>query len=237
MPKLLHVSDLHFGTPYLPRVGEALQRIAAELPIDGVVVSGDLTQRAKAEQFEAAPEVHRSTSGCAEVDHSGQPRRGALPTVERLSKPYELYRRFIDDRLDQVLDLPGMRLVGLNSTSPRRAISNGRIHLEQLEFCKRAFTDAPNGTRIVVAHHHARAGPRFSPRRNHAQGETGDGGVRGAGRRDDSRRSFTSGIHWELSRLLSGRETEPRNHDRPMRHEHQSAGTWSGKGKELLQRH
>lgn len=162
MPKLLHVSDLHFGTPYLPRVGEALQRIAAELPIDGVVVSGDLTQRAKAEQFEAARKFIDQLPDVPKLIIPGNHDVALYRLWERLSKPYELYRRFIDDRLDQVLDLPGMRLVGLNSTSPRRAISNGRIHLEQLEFCKRAFTDAPNGTaRIVVAHHHFAPAPDF----------------------------------------------------------------------------
>ena len=52
--KILHVSDLHFGPPYLPRVGEALIDIAASIAPDVVVVSGDLTQRAKPEQFEEA---------------------------------------------------------------------------------------------------------------------------------------------------------------------------------------
>jgi 3',5'-cyclic AMP phosphodiesterase CpdA len=46
-------------------------------------------------------------------------------------------------------------IVALNSTAPRRAITNGRIRRRQLALCAQAFTSAPEGaTRIVVTHHH-----------------------------------------------------------------------------------
>ncbi|MCA9205576.1 MAG: metallophosphoesterase, partial [Planctomycetales bacterium] len=51
---ILHISDLHFGPPYVPRVGEALLREAALVRADVIVASGDFTQRAKPEQFAAA---------------------------------------------------------------------------------------------------------------------------------------------------------------------------------------
>ena len=51
MLNILHVSDLHFGPPWLPRVGQALLEIAPRLEPDVVVISGDLTQRARREQF------------------------------------------------------------------------------------------------------------------------------------------------------------------------------------------
>ena len=56
MLTLLHISDLHFGPPYLPRVGDALLRIAPALGADAIVISGDLTQRARPEQFQRARE-------------------------------------------------------------------------------------------------------------------------------------------------------------------------------------
>lgn len=162
MPKILHVSDLHFGAPYLPRVGEALQRVAGELPLDAVIVSGDLTQRAKPEQFEAARQFIDSLPDVPKLIIPGNHDVALYRLWERFSRPYELYQKYIDDRLDLVLEIPGIRFVGLNSTSPRRAISNGRIHKEQLEFTKRAFVDAPKGTaRIVVAHHHFAPAPDF----------------------------------------------------------------------------
>ncbi|MEZ6065428.1 MAG: metallophosphoesterase [Planctomycetaceae bacterium] len=53
MLRILHISDLHFGPPYLARVGEALLRLAPQLNPELIVASGDFTQRAREEQFAA----------------------------------------------------------------------------------------------------------------------------------------------------------------------------------------
>ena len=53
MTVLMHLSDLHFGA-HDPLVCAAVQRLAQRLGVAMVVVSGDLTQRATAEQFEQA---------------------------------------------------------------------------------------------------------------------------------------------------------------------------------------
>ncbi len=53
-------------------------------------------------------------------------------------------------------------IVGLNSTSPLRAITNGRIDDDQLEFCGESFRGtAPEVVRIVVAHHHFAPAPDY----------------------------------------------------------------------------
>ena len=51
MLTILHISDLHFGPPFVHRIGDALLEIAPKLGPGAIVVSGDLTQRAKQEQF------------------------------------------------------------------------------------------------------------------------------------------------------------------------------------------
>ncbi|MCP4512721.1 MAG: 3',5'-cyclic-nucleotide phosphodiesterase, partial [Fuerstiella sp.] len=56
LARILHLSDLHFGPPFVAEVGQAVLRIAHRLNIDAIVVSGDFTQRAKEEQFQAARE-------------------------------------------------------------------------------------------------------------------------------------------------------------------------------------
>ena len=53
MTVLLHISDTHFGTEQ-PPVVEALLHAAREQQPDLVVHSGDVTQRARRKQFEAA---------------------------------------------------------------------------------------------------------------------------------------------------------------------------------------
>ena len=53
MSVLLQISDTHFGTEQ-PHVVEALVALAAQQRPDVVVLSGDITQRARPAQFRAA---------------------------------------------------------------------------------------------------------------------------------------------------------------------------------------
>lgn len=162
MLTLLHVSDLHFGTPYLPRVGEALLRIAPTLGADIIVISGDLTQRAKRHQFQEAKQFLEQLPPVPRVVVPGNHDVPLYRVLERIVDPLKLYREIIDDDVDQVLRLDHAVIVSLNSTSPRRAISNGRIDLRQLEFCREAFHDAPaQAARIIVAHHHFIPAPDY----------------------------------------------------------------------------
>jgi len=50
----------------------------------------------------------------------------------------------------------------MNSTSPRRAITNGRLHVDQLDHCTQVLTEVPDDwVRIVVAHHHFAPAPDY----------------------------------------------------------------------------
>ena len=53
MSVVLHLSDTHFGTEQ-PAVVEALVALAARQRPDLVILSGDITQRARTAQFRAA---------------------------------------------------------------------------------------------------------------------------------------------------------------------------------------
>ena len=162
MLNLLHISDLHFGPPYVPEAGGALLRQAAELQPDVIVASGDFTQRAKAEQFAKARGFLDRLPDVPKVLVPGNHDVALWRVLERLFRPRQLYKKYISEELDSVMRLPGVVIVSLDSTSPRRAISNGRIHLDQLDFCERAFRDAPDdAVKIVVAHHHFAPAPDY----------------------------------------------------------------------------
>ncbi len=155
MLTLLHVSDLHFGPPYHAEVGEAVLRFASELKPDVIVASGDFTQRAREEQFRQAREFLDRLPKAPLVVVPGNHDIPLYRAAERVFSPYALYRKYISEELDTVTDVPGARIVALNSTAPLRAVVNGRIHRWQLELARRAFEGTPDGThRIVVAHHH-----------------------------------------------------------------------------------
>jgi 3',5'-cyclic AMP phosphodiesterase CpdA len=162
MLTLLHISDLHFGPPYVPAVGEALVWEAHRLRPGVLVVSGDMTQRAKREQFLAARQYLDRFPPATRVLVPGNHDVPLYRVRERLLTPYALYRELLCDTLDIVVRRPDAVIVALNSTAPRRAITNGRIRSRQLDLCRKAFATAPEGAaRIVVTHHHWAPAPDY----------------------------------------------------------------------------
>jgi 3',5'-cyclic AMP phosphodiesterase CpdA len=187
---ILHISDLHFGPPYVPAVGQALVRSAEQLKADVIVASGDFTQRAKVGQFATA---RAWLDLLPQVPLIVVPGNHDLPlyrVFERVFRPYGNYRRYISNELDSVLARDDAVIVALNTTAPLTAITNGRIRAEQLDFCARAFQQAPAGAvKIVVAHHHFAPAPDY---------DNEDDVMRGAKRALDR---FSS---WEVDLILGG---------------------------------
>ncbi|MFW5947645.1 MAG: metallophosphoesterase family protein, partial [Gemmatimonadota bacterium] len=69
---------------------------------------------------------------------------------------------YISESLDAVTRTDGAVVASLNSTSPLRHITNGRVTPSQLEFCRRAFAGVDDAdVRIVVAHHHFAPAPDY----------------------------------------------------------------------------
>ncbi|MBI1309969.1 3',5'-cyclic-nucleotide phosphodiesterase [bacterium] len=160
--RILHLSDLHFGPPFLPKVGRALQEMADQLSPDVVVVSGDFTQRAKPQQFIDAAQFLKQLPPVPQLVVPGNHDVPLYRVAERMLKPHELYRRHISEELNPVLRVDGAVIVGLDTSSPYRNITNGRIHRWQLDLCSEALRSAPpDAARIVVAHHHFAPAPDY----------------------------------------------------------------------------
>ncbi len=153
--RILHISDLHFGPPFLPAVAEILLETIQSLTPDALVVSGDLTQRAKRHQFKEARQFFDRMGTVPMLVIPGNHDVPLWRIFERLFKPHALYCEIITPDLNPVLRVGNVVLVGLDSTAPRHSISNGRIFPHQLRHCKETFAAVPEDmTRIVVAHHH-----------------------------------------------------------------------------------
>lgn len=162
MITLLHVSDLHFGPPYHAGVGDAVQAFAHRLMPDAIIASGDFTQRAREEQFAEARAFLDHLPDLPLVVTPGNHDVPLYRVGQRLLDPYRHYRQYIREELDTVTRIPGAVIVALNSTAPRRAITNGRISRWQIDFAREAFADVPDETmRILVAHHHFAPPPDF----------------------------------------------------------------------------
>ncbi|MES2900668.1 MAG: metallophosphoesterase, partial [Pseudomonadota bacterium] len=91
MRTLVHLSDLHFG-----KVDETLLAPLRELIIrlapDVLVVSGDLTQRAKSEQFEQA-RAYLDTLPCPQIIVPGNHDISLYNVFRRFLQPLTRYKR------------------------------------------------------------------------------------------------------------------------------------------------
>jgi len=154
MARLVHLSDLHFGA-HDPVLVEAVEQRVNAIAPDLVVVSGDLTQRARTEQFQ---EACRFLERLREAGHDvlAVPGNHDVPlydVLRRFLSPLTRYMRYIDDSLCPLQEIPGATVLGIN-TARSLTFKDGRISQEQMQFIRDTFdrTD-PNATRILVTHH------------------------------------------------------------------------------------
>ena len=153
--KILHASDLQVGKPFQPRAAEAFRRLAFEVEPHLIVVSGDLTQRAKQREFRAAWEFLQRLPTVPLVVTLGNHDVPLYRVWERILLPYWHWSREIPRDRDSVARVAGAIIIALNSASPLRAIVNGRISARQLSFaCKNFESAAAAGVRVLVIHHH-----------------------------------------------------------------------------------
>jgi 3',5'-cyclic AMP phosphodiesterase CpdA len=156
---IAHLSDLHLGA-HLTDVADALvEDVRAAVPTV-TVVTGDLTMRARASEFSAATDLlHRLPAPRLVVlgNHDVP-----LQPVRRLGDPYRRYLDHVRLDLDPVLDVDGIRVLGLQSM-PRWRWKNGRISRRQAEEVARILRASPLGAapaeavRVLALHHPASA--------------------------------------------------------------------------------
>ena len=152
--RLLHISDTHFGTTR-PAVLAALQNHVKAHGANLLVVSGDLTQRARRRQFAAAADYLRTLEGLGIHQRLIIPGNHDLPLFNLLARfltPYGNYQRHFGDELEPVFANDQLLVIGLNTTAPKRH-KNGLVSDQQIEqVAARLALAAPWQTRILVAH-------------------------------------------------------------------------------------
>lgn len=165
---VFHVSDLHFGRPTVPEQIEAIERIIQERRFDVVAISGDLSQRAQAGEFQRAQafirDAHRVSKTIVVPGNHDVVWWKAPLGVGDERRMYQSYREFISDDLEPVLRVPGATFVGLNSahgvtrhtlTWRVRDISIiGAIRRSQIDRAREEFEGSrENDARVIVMHH------------------------------------------------------------------------------------
>ena len=151
MRTLAHLSDLHFGRTEQSLLDPLRERLVALAP-DLVVVSGDLTQRARARQFEQARE-YLETLPKPQLVVPGNHDVPLYNVYQRFLKPLDKYKRFITDNLQPIYIDDEIAVVGVN-TARRFVFKAGRINEAQVEELRADICGLPEEvTKIVVSHH------------------------------------------------------------------------------------
>lgn len=155
MIRVLQISDPHFGTEQ-QQVVEALLRLADELEPEVVLLSGDVTQRARRDQFEAARRfLDRFERPVLTVPGNHDIPLFNLPA--RVFSPYGNYRRSMGSDLEPEYESEALLVVSLNTTRPSRH-KDGEVSSEQVErVAERLRRARPGQLRIVMQHHPVRA--------------------------------------------------------------------------------
>jgi 3',5'-cyclic AMP phosphodiesterase CpdA len=148
---VLHLSDLHFGRTNPVTVGPVLEA-ARQLSPHLVVVSGDLTQRARPEEFreardflDALPKPQIVVPGNHDVP--------LYDVLRRFLSPLANYRRYISDDLEPAYQDEEIAAIGIN-TARSLTFKGGRINEAQVATVReRLCALPPETTRILVTHH------------------------------------------------------------------------------------
>lgn len=151
MRTLVHLSDLHFGRVD-QRLVEPLISVIAEIKPDLVAVSGDLTQRARTQEFREAR---------AFLDRLPQPQivvpgNHDVPlhnVFTRFMQPLDKYKRHITDDLQPAYVDDEMVVVGVN-TARSWTFKGGRINQDQVARIRAKLCDLGDELlKTIVTHH------------------------------------------------------------------------------------
>jgi 3',5'-cyclic AMP phosphodiesterase CpdA len=151
MRTIVHLSDLHFGRVDA-KLLEPLRRAVTRLAPHLVVVSGDLTQRARSEEFRQARQ-YLETLPQPQIVVPGNHDIPLYNVFQRFFAPHAKHRRFFDADLEPEFVDDEVAVVGVN-TARSFTFKDGRINERQIERIRLRLCALPQAmTRMLVTHH------------------------------------------------------------------------------------
>ena len=151
MRKIAHISYVHFGREDAAVVERLVEKVC-ELKPDVVVVSGDLTQRARRSQFKSA----RALLDRLPRPQIVVPGNHDVPlynVVERFANPLDNYKEFITTDLEPFYRDDELAVAGVNTTRSL-TIKGGRINAQQVAALRLKMCEIPGTSlKVVVTHH------------------------------------------------------------------------------------
>ena len=154
MARIAHLSDIHFGA-HDPKIVAATETWLQHQQPDLIIVSGDLTQRAKVSQFrQASAYLNRlRVAGFRTLVVPGNHDIPLYDVFRRFGAPLDRYKRHIDNDLSPWFENEEVAVLGIN-TARSLTFKDGRINDDQIALLQERFSAVPaNKTRILVTHH------------------------------------------------------------------------------------
>ncbi len=150
MSVVLHISDTHFGTE-VPQVLEALVSLATQQKPNLVILSGDITQRARPVQFRAA-KAFADRLGAPLLAIPGNHDIALFDLWARLTRPYARYAAAFGSNTEPAHSSPQCLVIGVNTTRAWRH-KNGAVSSAQIDRVARQLRAATaEQLRVVVVH-------------------------------------------------------------------------------------
>ena len=168
MTIILQISDPHFGTEQ-PPVVEALSALARELEPDLLIVSGDVTQRARAAQFAAAAAFVRRLAAPHTLAIPGNHDIPLYDLIARFADPYGGYRRAFGENLEPTYTAPDCLVLAVKTTRRYRHVDGEISAAQRARVAEQLRQARPEQLRVVVLHQPV-AVPRASEGHNVARG-------------------------------------------------------------------
>ena len=151
MRTVIHLSDLHFGRVDPGLLAPLREAVEAAKP-DLLVVSGDLTQRARRAQFAQAADF-LDTLPRPQLVVPGNHDVPLYDVARRFLAPLARFRRRIEAEEFPYYEDAKIAAIGIN-TARSLTFKGGRVNREQVAEVERRFRGLPEPvTRIVVSHH------------------------------------------------------------------------------------
>lgn len=154
MIRLFHISDLHFGLADEQALNWLVRCVQAEKPA-AVMITGDLTMRARTREFAAACAWIESLNVPVTVEVGNHD----LPYFNPIERFFYPYRRILRIRelVERKLDLDGLAVVPLKTTARaqwRLDWSKGWVTHRALDKCLHQIDSLPPETKVLVTAHH-----------------------------------------------------------------------------------
>ncbi len=156
--RIAHLSDVHFGKISNPGVVTALVDEVNAGGFDVVVVSGDLTQRAREREYRPAREMLDSFRAPVVVIPGNHDVPPWWRPVDRLRNSAGPFREYISEErtptFEKDAEAGRLAVFGLDS-SHGMTIAGGKIRSRHIEAMADFFAEQPAATfRVLTVHHH-----------------------------------------------------------------------------------